>query len=466
MNILACIYKQDYGEIILNGREVRFRNSQDAAKNGIGMVYQEFMLFKDLTVLENVMYGFEERTAGFFIDKRRTRKKIEDICSRYHFNIPLSEKVNDLPVSMLQQVEIVKVLYKGADIIVFDEPTSVLTPQGIEGLFDAIRFLVRNGKTIIFITHKLKEVFAIADAITVLRDGRVTGRVDPREVSENELANLMIGREVMLQSNKVVRDAGRVVLSVENLRVRDKDGALRVKGVSFGVREGEILGIAGVAGSGQQQLVDAIFGACVPEDGSRITFLDRDVTRSTSRERRCMGMGYVPQDRMGMGGNASGTIWENSIMGYHISHGFRSKVFLDHREIDEFTNRVVSQFNVKTPDIHEKLSNLSGGNVQKLIVGRECIQDNKLLIVEDPTRGIDVGAIEFVWGKMLEIVKSGVAILLVSHELNEIKQLSDRILVIYDGTIFDGGRYQEKDDDEIGLLMLGGGNDVRSQAVR
>ncbi|MDR1483076.1 MAG: ABC transporter ATP-binding protein [Synergistaceae bacterium] len=457
MNVLACLYKQDYGDIVLNGRHVHFRNSRDAARSGIGMVHQEFMLFKDLTVLENIMYGFEEKTAWIFINKRKTKRKIKEICEKYHFNIPLEAKVNDLPVSMLQQVEIVKVLYKGADIIVLDEPTSVLTPQGVEGLFDAIRFLARSGKTIIFITHKLKEVFAVADTITVLRDGRVTGNVRPEDVNENELARLMVGREVMLQADRSARELGGVFLRAEDVSVRDKDGVLRLKHANFDIREGEIVGIAGVAGSGQQQLVEAIFGLSGVEEGGKITFLGQDITRAEPRERRRMGMGYVPQDRLGVGANALGTVWENSIMGYHISHGFKSKVFLRHKEIDEFTGRVVSQFNVKTPNIYEKLGNLSGGNIQKLIVGRESIQDNRLLIVEDPTRGIDVGAVEFVWAKMLEIASSGRAILLVSHELNEVMQLSDRILVVYNGEIFDGGRYQEKNDREIGLLMLGGG---------
>ncbi len=462
MNVLTAIHRQDFGDIILNGVKTHFKNSLDAARHGIGMVYQEFMLFRDLTVLENVMYGFEEKTLGLFIDKRKTRRRIEEICERYHFNIPLDEKVNDLPVSMLQQVEIVKVLYKGADVIVLDEPTSVLTPQGIEGLFDAIRFLTRNGKTIIFITHKLKEVFAVADTITVLRDGRVTGNVSPKEITENELANLMVGREVMLQSGKVPGEPGGMVLKVENLNVRDKDGVLRVKDVNFEVRAGEIVGVAGVAGSGQQQLVEAVFGARAPEAGSKVTFLGRDITAADSRTRRCMGMGYVPQDRLGEGANAQGTLWENAIMGYHIAHGFKNKVFLDHKEIDEFTNRVVDQFKVKSQSIYDKLRSLSGGNMQKLIVGRESIQDNKLLIVEDPTRGIDVGAIEFVWAKLLAIAREGTAILLVSHELNEVMQLADRILVIYNGEISDGGSYREKTDREIGLLMLRGGTqDVR-----
>ncbi|MDR3164277.1 MAG: ABC transporter ATP-binding protein [Synergistaceae bacterium] len=457
MNILTGIYRPDYGEIFLGGRKVNFRNPQDAARHGIGMVYQEFMLFRELSVLENIMYGFEEKKAfGILIDRKKSKKKLEEICEKYHFNIPLGAKVADLPVSMLQQVEIVKVLYKGADIIVLDEPTSVLTPQGVEGLFDAVRFLVASGKTIIFITHKLKEVFAVADEITVLRDGKVTGNVRCDGTTENALANLMVGRDVTFGSGKSVHEPGVKVLEVRNLSVRDKDGVLRLKEASFDVREGEIVGIAGVAGSGQQQLVEAVFGISRAEKG-RVTFLGNDVTDAEPRDRRLMGMGYVPQDRLGAGGNAAAAIWENSIMGYHISENFKSKFFLSRQEVENFADKVVSQFNVKTRSIDDKLSSLSGGNIQKLIVGRESIQDKKLLIVEDPTRGIDVGAIEFVWGKMLDIVKSGMSILLVSHEINEVMQLSDRILVIYEGRLYDGGAYLELDDKEIGFLMTGGG---------
>lgn len=455
MNILSGIYKQDFGEIYINGKKQNFKSSLDAAKAGIGMVYQEFMQFRGLTVLENIMYGFEEKK-GMFIDKIATRKKIEEICEKYHFNIPLDELVNDLPVSMLQQVEIVKVLYKGADIIILDEPTSVLTPQGIEGLFEALRFLTKNGKTVILITHKLKEVFAVADEITVMRNGKVTGEVKPNEVNENELANLMVGREVMLEANKKCLTPGEVVLKVENCSVKDKDGVLRTKNVNLEIRAGEILGIAGVAGSGQQQLVEAIFGSTNPEEGSKITFLGKDITNASIRERRCMGIGYVPQDRLGAGGSAQSTLWENCIMGYHITHGFKSKVLLDYNDINDFSNKVIKEFNVKAQNLGDKLRSLSGGNMQKLIVGRESIQNNKLLIVEDPTRGIDVGAIEFVWAKLLALAKEGVAILLVSHELNEVMQLSDRIKVIYNGELFDGGKYKEKTDKEIGLIMLGG----------
>jgi simple sugar transport system ATP-binding protein len=267
----------------------------------------------------------------------------------------------------------------------------------------------------------------------------------------------MVGREVMLESGKVPHPRGRPVLEVRGLSVKDKDGVARLKDASFDVCEGEIVGIAGVAGSGQQQLVEAVFGLSRSEEGSRISFLGHDVTNAEPRDRRRMGMGYVPQDRLGAGGNAAATIWENSIMGYHISGSFKSKFILSRREVVEFTDRVISQFNVKAQSMDDKLSSLSGGNIQKLIVGRESIQDKKLLIVEDPTRGIDVGAIEFVWGKMLDIVKSGMSILLVSHEINEVMQLSDRILVIYEGRLYDGGAYRQLDDRQIGLLMAGGG---------
>lgn len=459
MNILSGIYKPDYGEIIIDGKKMHFRNSFDAAKNGIGMVFQEFMLFDDLTVIENIVYAYEKTRYGVFIDKKKNREKVEQICRDYHFNIPLDAKVSEIPVSLLQQVEIVKVLYKGAEIIILDEPTSVLTPQGVQGLFKAIRFLIKNGKTIILITHKLKEVFAIADEITVLRDGKVTGNVKPSEITENELANMMVGREVLLEADKNPVEPGEVILEVKNLTVKDKEGVVRVKNVNFDVHAGEIVGIAGVAGSGQQFLVEALFGLSDAEKGSQILFNGKDITNGTPRDARLMGIGYIPQDRLNAGGNPQGTIWENAIMGYHVAHGFRSKVFLDHKEIDEFSDRVVAQFNVKTQGLNEKLKSLSGGNIQKLIVGRESIQDNKLLIIEDPTRGIDVGAIEFVWEKLLAITREGKGILLVSHELNEVMQLSDRIYVIYNGVLIEAGKYHEKTEQEIGLLMLGGGED-------
>jgi ABC-type uncharacterized transport systems, ATPase components len=454
MNILTGIHKQDSGSIYLNGEEVLFKNSLDAAIHGIGMVYQEFMLYPELTVYDNIILGFEKKT-GIFINKSACRKKLEDICEQYHFEIPFDTLIKDLPVAVLQQVEIVKILYRDADIIILDEPTSVLTPQGVQGLFQAIRFLVHAGKTIIFISHKLKEVFEIADKITVLKNGKVTGNVLPSETDQRNLASLMVGRDVILQADKVLVEFGNPVLTVTDLRVKDKDEVERIKGISFDVKAGEIVGIAGVAGSGQQQLVEALFGLRPPEAGE-ITFMGDDITKKSITDRRVMGIGYVPQDRLGAGGNISSSIWENAIMGYHVAHGFDSKVLLNFKQIEEFTNSIVDAFSVKRQKNADKLSNLSGGNTQKLIVGREFLQDNKLLIIEDPTRGIDVGAIEFVWKKIIQLATTGVGILLISHELNEVMQLSDRIMVIYNGELSDGGREGELTEEQIGLLMLGG----------
>ena len=275
-------------------------------------------------------------------------------------------------------------------------------------------------------------------------------------VDEAALASLMVGREVILTAQKVEKQVAAPVLEVKGLHVRDNDGNERVKGVDLAVRAGEIVGVAGVAGSGQKELVEALFGLREAQEG-RVLFEGADITSKSCRERRCLGVGYVPQDRLGEGANVEGSIWQNAIMGYHIAHGFKRKLLLDRREIDAFSGQVVKQFAVKTPTLETRVRTLSGGNIQKLIVGREFLQKNKLLIVEDPTRGIDIGAIEFIWKKIIELASEGVGILLVSHELNEVMELSDRIVVMYDGKLFDGGNAGELTEQEIGLLMAGGG---------
>lgn len=456
MNIITNIYKPDSGEIYLRGEKVVFKDPMDACRHGIGMVYQEFMLFNSLTVLENIMMGFEKKKKGMFIDKKETRRVIEEICSKYGFHLPLDSYVKDLPVSLLQQVEIVKVLYRGAEILILDEPTSILTPQGIEGLFQAIRFLVQSGKTVIFITHKLKEVLAISDAITVLRNGKLAANVLPEDVDEEKLANLMVGREVLLRMKKEDKQIGGPVLDVRNLSVKDSDGSFRVKNANFRICAGEIIGIAGVANSGQRELIEALYGLRKPEEGAEILLDGAPITYSSCRERRCSGIGYIPQDRLHDGVNAGATVWESAIMGYHIAHGFKNRVMLDYNEINRFTDAVISEYTVKTPNRNAVVKTLSGGNIQKLIVGREFSQRNRLLIIEDPTRGIDIGAIEFIWKKILKIAASGVSILLVSHELSEVMELSDHILVMYNGELFDGGETGKLTEDEIGYLMMGG----------
>ena len=352
-----------------------------------------------------------------------------------------------------------KVLYRGAEILIFDEPTSILTPQGIEGLFDAIRFLKSSGKTVIFITHKLKEVLEISDKITVLKNGKVAGNVLPGEVDEKMLANMMVGRDVLLTAEKQPKQLGAPVLAVENLSARDASGVLRLKNACFNVHAGEIVGVAGVANSGQRELVETIFGLSEPENGAKIVFEGKNIGALSCRERRCLGIGYVPQDRLNEGVNYGAELWESAIMGYHVAHGFKHRALLDYKEIRRFSKKVIKDYAVKTPDEHAKVKTLSGGNVQKLIVGREFDQDNKLLIIVDPTRGIDIGAIEFIWKKIIAMAAEGAAILLVSHELNEVMELSDRILVMYDGNLCDAGKAGEATEEEIGLLMMKGKSD-------
>jgi simple sugar transport system ATP-binding protein len=465
MNIVTAIHKPDSGEIHIHGNKVSFRDPMDATRHGIGMVYQEFMLFPDFTVWENIITGFEERWLKAFVSKQKNRGKIKEICEKYNFDIPLDSSINDLPVAVLQQVEIAKTLYRGADIIILDEPSSVLTPQGLEGLFAAIRSLKEMGKTIIFISHKLKEVFHIADKISVMRGGKLVDTVLSGDINEQQLANMMVGSEVMLKARKLPCKPQEVQLSVKNLNVTDAKGVKRLKDVSLEVRAGEIVGIAGVAGSGQQQLIESIIGLKAPDPGSQILLFGSDVSRISLRERRCMGMSYVPQDRMSEGVNPDGSVWENAIMGYHIVKGFSSKVWLKQREIGKFTKDIIDGYSVKVQNIKDNIKSLSGGNIQKLIVGREFSQDSKFLIVADPSRGIDVGAIEFIWKKIIEFAAAGVGVLLISHELNEVMELSDRIMVMYNGSLLPAGNHGEFSEYDLGFIMTGGNIDEISQKM-
>lgn len=455
MNMIAGVLRPTEGEIFVRGEKVTIKNPNEAGKYGIGMVHQEFMLFSQLTVLENIIMGYECKKFGCFLDKKKARKEIEEICQKYQFSVPLDALVGDLPVSMMQQVEIVKVLYKGADIIILDEPTAVLTPQGIEGLFNAIRFLISKGKTVIIITHKLKEVMEISDYITVLKNGEITGNVRPQEVDEKKLASMMVGREVLLTATKQTPNIGEALLQVKNLVVQDGEGRERVKGVSFQVNRGEIVGVAGVAGSGQKELVEALYGMHKVKSGT-ITYKDQNITHTDCKTHRCLGIGYVPQDRLGVGSNREASAVENCIMGYHVAHGFANKHLVGKQESLAFTQSIIDGFHVKITSPQTKVKTLSGGNVQKLIVGREFVQENDLLIIEDPTRGIDIGAIEFIWQEIINIAAKGVGVLLISHELTEVMELSDRILVMYDGQFTADRPRKDLDEQTVGLLMLGG----------
>mgnify|MGYP001438077567 CR=1 FL=1 len=457
MNILFGLYHPDAGEIFINEKKASIANPNDAYALGIGMVHQHFMLVGQLTVLENIILGKE--SGGFFLNRRESRARVEELVERFGFRIDLDEKVVNLSVGMKQRVEILKTLYRGADIIILDEPTAVLTPQGIEGLFQAIRYLTKHGKTVILITHKLKEVMEISDYITVLKNGEVTGNLYPGDTDEHGLASLMVGRQVLFNTSKQEKETGGTVLDVKGLTVVGSDGIEKVKNVDLSVKKGEIVGIAGVAGSGQGELIEAVFGLRRPKTGT-ITYKGQDITFATPKEKREKKIGYVPQDRLATGCSTACSLVENCIMGYHVAHRFRNPLLVNKKEAEDFTRKVVEQFQVKTQDIHDKMGTLSGGNIQKAIVGREFLQDNDLLIIEDPTRGIDVGAIEFIWQKIIDIAGKGVSVLLVSHELGEVMELSDRILVMYNGEIV-GNLENTPDLDEktIGLYMLGGKRD-------
>ena len=461
MNIIAGVNYPDSGKIILNGKEQIFRNANDANRAGIGMVQQEFMLFDKLSALDNIIIGYEDVKKGVFINKKSCEEKIQKICDEYGFHFDLHALVRDLPIAVQQQVEIVKVLYRKADIIILDEPTAVLPYQEVQGLFKAIRYLVSQGKTVLFITHKLKEVLEISDVITVMRNGRISGEISAKEATEISLTNMMVGREVMLKLDKKNSAHEKDVLKVKGLKVRDDRKILRVKDVSFTLKEGEILGIVGVSGNGQNELVEAITGLRAWEAGE-VFMNDKPLECGSIRSNRLNGIGYVPQDRIRYGSSKDSSLVENCIMGYHLQHLKKKKHLMDYGAAETFTKKIISDYNVKAGSSHDAAGSLSGGNLQKLIVGREFSQENKILIIEDPTRGIDVGAIEFIWHEIQkQVEEDGVSVVLITYDLNEAMTLSDRMLVMFDGNFnheFKGPDYDEK---EIGLYMMGGGNNEK-----
>ena len=462
MNIIAGVIRPSSGDIVLNGEKKIFRNANDANRAGIGMVQQEFMLFDRLTVIDNIIMGYES-TKGLFIDKKKCEKRVKEICEEYGFHFDLHAMVRDLPIATQQQVEIVKVLYRNAEIIILDEPTAVLPYQEVQGLFKAIRYLITQGKTVLFITHKLREVLEISDKVTVMKNGRVSGEVDTSNASERLLTNMMVGREVMLKVDKQFAEHDKSVLEIRNLKVRDDRNLLRVKDVSFSLKEGEILGIVGVSGNGQNELVEAMAGLRNWQSGE-IKLNGEPLVCGSIRNNRLHNIGYVPQDRQRFGSSSESSLMENCIMGYHLSALKKKHGLMDYKAADEFTEKVVKNYSVKTGSIYEEAGSLSGGNLQKLIVGREFSQDNKVLIIEDPTRGIDVGAIEFIWHEIVkQVEQERVSVILITYDLNEAMTLSDRILVMYDGNFnkeFKGPDYDEK---EIGLYMMGGGSDAETK---
>jgi ABC-type uncharacterized transport system ATPase subunit len=454
MNVLYGLYTPDEGEIYVAGQKVDIHDPNDAIRQGIGMVHQHFMLVPVFTVTENVMLGVESVRAGQFLDRKAAAARIRDISSRFGLEVDPDALVEDLPVGVQQRVEIIKILYREAGILILDEPTAVLTPQEAEELFKVIRSLVAQGKSVIFITHKLKEVLAIADRVTVLRAGRVVGSATPEETTEAELAKMMVGRAVILQVAKESAQPGEVILDVQGLRVLDDRGATAVDGVSLQVRAGEVLGIAGVQGNGQTQLVEALTGLRHAESGT-IAIQGQDTTHAAPRAIAEAGTAHVPEDRQRDGLVLSFPVEDNLVMNTYYLPPFAKGIILQQDEIEKAAQERVELFDVRTPSVFVPASNLSGGNQQKVIVAREFSRPIRLLIASQPTRGLDVGSIEYIHGRIIDKRDEGCAVLLVSPELDEILSLSDRIAVMYKGQILAVMPAGEATKERLGLLMAG-----------
>ena len=465
MNILYGLYQQDEGKVLVRGQEVQVTSPSDAIASGIGMVHQHFMLIPVFTVTENVMLGQEELRYGDFLDRKSAAKRIIQISEQYGLQVHPDDYVKNLPVGVQQRVEIIKLLYREANILILDEPTAVLTPQEAIELFKIMRSLVNQGKSIIFITHKLKEVLEIADRITVIRRGRVVGTTTPSEANERTLAELMVGRQVQLELQKEPPQVGDPVMEVKDLVVWDQRSQIAVDGVSFDVCQGEVLGIAGVQGNGQTELVEAVTGMRHPEEG-KVFLLGQDITRATPREITEMGAAHVPEDRQRDGLVLAFPIADNLVLNTYYKAPFNKGVVLQEPAINESAAKLVKEFDIRTPSIKTQAGSLSGGNQQKVIVAREFSRPIKMLVASQPTRGLDVGSVEYIHGRILEKRDAGCAVLLVSSELDEIFELSDRIAVMYRGKIMGILNAKDTTKEEVGLLMAGINPQSERESIR
>ena len=453
MNMIYGLYKPDEGEILVNGGVADISGPKDAIELGIGMVHQHFQLVDVLTVTENVMLG-NEAVSGPFLRRDTARREIQELSSEYGLDVNPDALISDLPVGVQQRVEIIKALYRHADILILDEPTAVLTPQETRGLFKIMHTLLEKGVSIIFISHKLKEVLEICDNVSVLRRGKVAGHADPKQSTEQSLASLMVGRDVILEVEKPDATPGDEILNIVNLHVLDDRGLPAVEGVSFGLQRGEILGIAGVQGNGQTELVEALTGMRSVEDGS--FYIKGDAMSNASpRKVTEKGVGHVPEDRQRDGMVASFAVMHNLVLSTYYKDAFSNSIVVDDRAIAENASQLVEQYDVRPPIINTHIGGLSGGNQQKVIVAREFSRNVDLLIASQPTRGLDVGSIEFIHKQIIRMRDSGAGILLVSSELDEVLSLADRVAVMFEGQIIDIMPIEEADRDTVGLRMAG-----------
>ncbi|KRB58583.1 heme ABC transporter ATP-binding protein [Rhizobium sp. Root708] len=452
MSIIYGFYHADQGEIRVNGQAVTIKDSQAAIATGIGMVHQHFMLVDNFTVLENIMLGAE---GGALLAKgvASTRAELKRLEKEYGLEVNPDALIEQLPVGLQQRVEILKAMYRGAEILILDEPTGVLTPAEADHLFKILGVLRDQGKTVILITHKLREIMAITDTVSVMRRGEMVATRKTAETTVEELAELMVGRRVLLRVQKGESSPGKVILSVRNLTVKDDRGVVMVDNVSFDVRAGEIVGVAGVAGNGQSELLEAIAGIRKPHSGE--IFLDgQPIDKADPARLRELGLAHIPEDRHHMGLVLKFEEYENSVLGYHRNSAYSKGPLLDLEAIRKDAMEKIEKYDIRPPNPRLKTANFSGGNQQKIVVAREIERDPTALIIGQPTRGVDIGAIEFIHRRIIEMRDAGKAILLVSVELDEIRALSDRILVMFAGHVV-GEKTPDAGEQTLGLMMAG-----------
>jgi ABC-type uncharacterized transport system ATPase subunit len=454
MNVLYGLYQPDEGEIFINGKKVAIHSPNDAINAGVGMVHQHFMLVPVFTVAENVMLGKEVVTPYGTLNQANVAEQIRSISEKFQLRVDPEALIEELPVGVQQRVEIIKLLYRQANILILDEPTAVLTPQEADELFKIMRSLTEQGNSIIFITHKLREVLKIADHITVIRQGKVVGTTTPQKSSESQLASMMVGRDVLLNVKKGVAKPGEVILKVEDLRVVDGRQHTQVDGVSLDVRAGEILGVAGVQGNGQTELVEALTGLRQPVAG-RVTLMGQEVTKADPRRITELGTAHIPEDRQRDGLVLPYTVADNLVLNTYYREPYSKGAVIHKDAILQMAEKEIRDFDIRTPSATTTAGSLSGGNQQKVIVARELSREVHLLIASQPTRGLDVGSIEYIHKRLIESRDAGAAVLLVSSELDEIMQLSDRIAVMFRGKIVAVLAAKDTDRREVGLLMAG-----------
>ncbi len=448
MNVIMGLHRPEKGEILINGQKAQIESPKDAMKYKIGMVHQHFMLFNQNTVLENIIAG-EER-CGLFLRTGKQRKFLEDLIQQYNFNVNLDDKISDLSVGTKQKVEILRVLYKGADVLIFDEPTAVLTPQEADQLIEIIFSLKETGKTILFISHKMNEILKVGDYVTVLRKGEIVYESEKADTTAEKLAFEMVGKETKFGGfDRAPYDPKEPILKITNAEL--KKGK---KPVSFQIRAGEIMGIAGVDGNGQLELEELVVGL-LRQKNCKIEFLGEDVSDASILERKMAGIAYIPSDRLQNAVLPEESLSDNYLLGNHARTAFNKNGMIQTKNLAEYSDTCIEGYDVRTPGAQELLKNLSGGNQQKMVLSRELSQNPKLIIAAQPTRGLDIGAIEFVHTSLLKERDKGNAVLVISAELSEVTELSDRIIVLYNGEVMAEDEKSKFTRETLGLLMAG-----------